>query len=254
LSIGREEQHERSAQHRERAGDPARELLRSALRRDHRRRRQKTIARVHELDPALLDALWAQQEARALTAKGLVMNLEGPAGGATHTMPRLPDLRGAPSGCGGFSFEVRARLDDLSGGRILFDTRRADGAGVVLATTDNGSVKITLGDGRDESGWECDPGILVAGRWHHIVVIVDGGPKIVTFVVDGGLCDGGDHRQFGWGRFHPEMGDVTGAGRLQIAPGPEDARGVRIGLLRLYNRPLLTSEAVANHRQLRDPR
>jgi hypothetical protein len=72
------------------------------------------------------------------------------------------------------------------------------------------------------------------------VITVDGGPKIITFVVDGVLCDGGDQRQFGWGRFSPTLRTPHGSPTLRIA------RSVQA--LRLYNRPLRTSEAVGNFR------
>ena len=52
------------------------------------------------------------------------------------------------------------------------------------------------------------------------------------------LCDGGDQRQFGWGRFSPTLRTPNGAATLKIA------RAVKS--LRIYNRPLRTSEAVGN--------
>jgi hypothetical protein len=58
------------------------------------------------------------------------------------------------------------------------------------------------------------------------------------------LCDGGAARQFGWGRFNPNLRDVNGAKVLRIGPS---LRG-RIHHLRLYNRSLRTSEAVGNYR------
>jgi len=54
------------------------------------------------------------------------------------------------------------------------------------------------------------------------------------------LCDGGSHRQFGWGRFSTHLYHVNGSGTLQIGL---DVKGVRI-----YNRYLLSSEAVGNFR------
>ena len=50
--------------------------------------------------------------------------------------------------------------------------------------------------------------------------------------------DGGKVRQYGWGRLPTEMGDVKTGGTAQIASS--------VSLLRLYNRPLRTSEAIAN--------
>jgi hypothetical protein len=78
------------------------------------------------------------------------------------------------------------------------------------------------------------------------VITVDGGPKIITFVVNGTLCDGGDQRQFGWGRFSPTLRapnpglEAGGVPMLTIAPA--------VRSLRLYSRALRTSEAVGNFR------
>jgi hypothetical protein len=73
-----------------------------------------------------------------------------------------------------------------------------------------------------------------------VVVTVDGGPKIITFIVDGILCDGGDERQFGWGRFSPTFRSANGAEQAAI--------GRPVRALRVYTRALTTSEAVGNHR------
>ena len=99
----------------------------------------------------------------------------------------------------------------LDAGQVLLDNRTADGQGFCLQTTASGAVEIVLNDGRTENRWACDPGVLAAGALHHVVVIVDGGPKIITFIVDGQLNDGGDARQFGWGRFSPNLRDVNGS-------------------------------------------
>jgi hypothetical protein len=73
---------------------------------------------------------------------------------------------------------------------------------------------------------------------------VDGGPKIITFVVDGVLCDGGSSRQYGWGRFPDALGSVNGSVPPRVAPWP---KGV-VKALRVHNRPLRVSEAVASYR------
>ena len=70
------------------------------------------------------------------------------------------------------------------------------------------------------------------------MAIIDAGPKIITFVIDGRLCDGGASRQFGWGRYPQPLGDVSGSGELHVAPPVEK--------LRIYRRYLRTSEAIGN--------
>ncbi len=199
---------------------------------------QKTIARVHELDTHLLEAVWNQFSAREVAKKGLSLQLADAKG--EHALPRLPIL----SQGGGFSIEFWLRLEALASGQILLDSRRADGCGIALTTTERGTLQILLSDGRSQASWDCDTGVLQAGLRHHVVVSVDGGPKIISFVIDGVLCDGGTQRQFGWGRFNPYLGDVNGAERAQIAP---NLRG-QIEILRVYNRFLLNSEAVSNWR------
>jgi hypothetical protein len=95
-----------------------------------------------------------------------------------------------------------------------------------------------------ESACECDTGLLKAGEEHVVLFNVDGGPKLMTVMVDGMLCDGGDDRQFGWSRFHPALLEPNGAAQAMLAPG---LHGKLLGL-RLYNRALLTSEGVGNWR------
>ncbi|MFN0170998.1 MAG: hypothetical protein ACKV22_31660 [Bryobacteraceae bacterium] len=75
-------------------------------------------------------------------------------------------------------------------------------------------------------------------------MIVDGGPKIISFVIDGRLCDGGDARQFGWGRLHPHLQSANGGATLRIGVGLDG----EIRQVRVYGRALRTSEAIANFR------
>jgi hypothetical protein len=95
-----------------------------------------------------------------------------------------------------------------------------------------------------ETGWDCDPGVLRPGAWHHVVAIVDGGAKIISFVVDGQLCDGGPGRPFGWARFSRELRMIPTTKPLRLAPS---LRG-ELGGVRLYSRRLFVSEAVGNWR------
>ena len=202
---------------------------------------QKTTARVHEVDVELLEGLWNQPELRTVAEEGLVLSLKSESSGDLQSvvdMPRLPDL----SQGGGFAVDFRILFDDLHGGQIILDTRGEDGKGIVLRTTDVETIKITLNDGRTEAAWDCDPRILKRGVWHHVAVIVDGSPRIIAFVVDGILCDGGEIREFGWGRFSRDLSDVNGSESTRVAP----TLSGRLKELRVYDRYLRISEAVGN--------
>ncbi|MFH1570448.1 MAG: exo-alpha-sialidase [Gemmatimonadota bacterium] len=193
---------------------------------------QKTVARVHEVDATLLEGLWRQGERVPVTRDSA--RLESPGGGVAPR-PALP----APDDAGGFSVELWVRPGQTAPGEVLFTTRGADGRGVEMAAGPEGTVRLLLNDGTRECGWTSDAGALTGAGLRHVVATVDGGPRLVTFVVDGQLQDGGDRRQFGWGRFDRALGDVSGsrAGAEVAAP---------VALIRVHGRYLRTSEAVGN--------
>ena len=164
-------------------------------------------------------------------------------------MPKLPEFNKrdnkSETMCGldlrtGFSVDLWLQLDTLTAGQVILDSRNAAGQGVLVTTTDGGALKLTLNDGRQEVAWASDRGAFAAGKPQHVVMTVDGGPKLITFVVNGVLCDGGDERQFGWGRYSATLRAPNGAPTAQL--------GATIRALRIYTRALRTSEAVGNFR------
>ena len=208
---------------------------------------QKDVARVHRIDPSLLQGLWGQFERADLTREGQLLEVDEP-GPAVVDMPALPPFvrRSGLSPYGtddlrtGFSLELWFQLDSSVAGRVLLDTRLENGQGFVLQHKGNGQLELVLDDGRTRASWDSDPRAVSVGKRHHAVVIVDGGPNVISFVVDGRLCDGGDFRQFGWGRFSPHLRHANGSPRLLIDGA--------IDLLRVYGRALRTSEAISNFR------
>ncbi len=205
---------------------------------------QKEVARVHEVSRDLLDGLWNQFDRSGITRNGLLTELHGAATVAAPTLPQF--TRRAPGGHGtedlrsGFTLEAWVKLDDLAPGQILLDNRGSDGKGFALITAAAGAVEVILNDGRFENRWTSGRGAMTPGASHHVAVIVDGGPKIITFVIDGKLHDGGDERQFGWGRFSPFLRSVEGTSQLRASAAATTAR--------IYGRYLRTSEVIANYR------
>lgn len=211
---------------------------------------QKDIARVHEIPSVLLEGLFAQHETRVVAQDGLLLQMadEGPRPKQVN-MPALPalvrrdttaqdfrslDLRA------GFTFDLWLAVDQIASGSVLLDTRDAEGRGVLVAAEEAGRVRLVLHDGHQEVSWRSDRATAAKADLRHVVITVDGGPKIITFVVDGQLCDGGDERQFGWGRYSPTLQFARGGAQLTIGAGVKS--------LRIYGRPLRTSEAIGNFR------
>ena len=176
---------------------------------------QKTTARVHEIDKTLLEGLWNQGRDKTVARRGLTLDLDREqirAGNAK--LPEKLDLRQT----GGLTLDAWLKLDDLAAGQVILDNRDAAGSGFALTTAADGALRIELTSDKVKASWDSDPGVLRRGKLHHVVCTVDAGPRIITFAIDGVLCDGGAARQFGWGRYDGELTELAGSGRLQLAP------------------------------------
>jgi len=196
----------------------------------------KTTARVHEIDKSLLEGLWAQGQRKEVADRGRILDVA--ADQLKSGEIALPKALDATQG-GGLSLDCWIELTELSPGQVLLDSRDESDRGLALTTGEEGVLRIEAFDGQTRAAWDSDPGLLAAGRRHHVVVTLDAGPKIIMFLLDGQLCDGSSARQYGWGRYNAELGDISGTGQLRVAAS--------VRHFRLYDRPLRNSEAVANY-------
>jgi hypothetical protein len=224
---------------------------------------QKHVARVHEIPTDLVSGLWTGLEiARGRCGPDacpgpdplLALPASGQAMPAAVPAPLLPafrmrdhqasDYRGRDTRQG-FAVEMCLTLDTSEAGPVLLDSRTEGGRGLLLSAAPGGAVEILLNDGQTENRWASDP-VLKPGQRHHVVVNVDGGPRIISFVVDGRFNDGGDWRPFGWGRFSPFLRHANGGPEWRVAPV---LRG-RLHELRVHGRCLRTAEAIARARRV----
>ena len=97
-------------------------------------------------------------------------------------------------------------------------------------------LKWRMSDGRSMAVWESDPNKLNAEGENQISIVVDGGPKIILFVINGALNDGGGTRQFGWGRLSPNLRDLNGREEARVAP--------EVTHLVVHSQALMVEEAV----------
>ena len=213
----------------------------------------KKDARIQHLDKTLIEGLWGQSENREPATKGMVLSLEGKdlTAGAETKMPPLPDLEAG----GGFTVDLCVQLKSGKAGEVVIDSRDNTGRGIAVVTTENGGLQFEMNDGKTRAQWETDSGLLSVGKKHRVAFVVDGGPKMISVIVDGVLADGGGERPFGYGRFFAqeneklelvgqEMKSVSSEALLRIGSSAD----VEISRLRIYDRYLRTSEVVGNHR------
>lgn len=212
---------------------------------------QKNIARSHLLDGQLLDNLWLQAAGEcSLVAKPVLdVTLSDQHAQLSVPMPKLPvfitrDHARADYGTSflrtGFSVELWINFTQFDGDHIILDNRSAAGKGFFVQVHKNKTLSLCLNDGRTCCLWSCDPGCLMADTLHHVVITVDSGPHVISFVIDDKLNDGGVYRQFGWGRLSLHLRDVNGSDTLSIIASDL----YKIEKLRIYDQPLTTSAAI----------
>ncbi len=197
---------------------------------------QKTIARLHEIDPTLFEGLWHQLEVTQgeKPAEKIVEGLcfdsrkcekekEGP----------FPDLNLLESH--GMTIHVAFDATDMKPGDVICTNRDAQGNGIELRMAENHTIMLDLSNGEDVFTWSSDLESVPPGK-HEVTFIVDLAPGIVSCLVDGRLQDGKGVRQFGWGRITTPPAEINGKGKIAWS----DA----VDRLLVFDRYLRTSEAI----------
>ena len=212
---------------------------------------QKATARIHPVDRGLLDGLFGQMEPAEKASAvevGVLLREASPGTEAAWSipMPGLPRLSTRDLDCmDNHGKDLRAGctlemwIDGIPApGTTLLDSRNGEGAGILVRATDSAGIEVLISDARTVSSWSSDAGSLAKGKPNHVGIIIDGGPKLILFVINGVLCDGGDERQFGWGRYNPNIRELNGATEAAL-----DARVLEVAL---HDRALRVSEVILN--------
>ena len=212
---------------------------------------QKAQARVHRLSEPLVRALRAGADgfdARAIRAEAIQVSLSK--GAKLPALPafvsRAPILPyGTNNRRAGFAIEFTfAPLLPGWTGTLLESWHPANG-GIVIECVQGDVIQARLSDGRSEWAWKSDAFKSTGGE-HHVVINVDGGPCIITFFVDGVFSDGGEVRQFGWGRFSPYFRGLPANMAMEIS-------AASLKTLRFYSQVLLAAEISALYREVLRP-
>lgn len=208
----------------------------------------KADARVHKIPNDFLHTLWSQLEVNQLEQRDLVQSWpeeDIPISGLLAVSSDNQDDFSK-----GFTIDFSFILANLSPGQRILSSTDENGKTVELRTGDFGAIELIMRDGEDLASWTSDPGLIKAsGNEHCVSVIVDHGPKIIQFVIDGVVNTGRNFRQFGWGRYSVDMqGFIFKTLEIHQMSGESVNITSKITSLRLYNRPLMNTEVIGNHR------
>lgn len=167
-----------------------------------------------------------------LVKRSLLLELNGSA--PSFDAPHWPDA-GVSSGGITLEFWLIPRANTTC---ILKCGDTSMGLTVSPGEEHDGSVQLDLYSSLGHIRASSAPGVLVADNPVHLAVVLDGGPQMIYFVVNGRLSDGGRYRKFGY-RFFRELGRL-------------DSEGQRCALeasrARLYGSYLRVSELIYNFR------
>lgn len=175
---------------------------------------QKSVARVHPLSSDLVRGLFAQFDAET----------EPPADALTSAQ-QVSLSQGE-----GFSIALRVPREALADGQLV--AQDAAHKAWAIRGIDGDRIQIELATGNDIFRWTSGPIPSTSDDAHDIVIIIDGGPSIMTIIADGKLQDGSGERQFGWARLPESLDTFT------LMPGDS-------GDVQIFARALTTSEACA---------
>lgn len=227
---------------------------------------QKTTARVHRLDMRIIDAM--RQELSWYDSTGLC-SVQATEDLYEHDpifcwesgqpeefkMPFIPhfnardeklDGYGSKSLRQGLTIEFDLLWKPENPGSVLLDSFTTDSRGLRVFLDFDGHLVVQFSDGQTMAAATLQEKLLQEGKEHHISIIIDGGPRVICFVVDGIFCDGSDDRQFGWGRFSRDLEHINTEDTVAIGRRRDGAFSYD-GMIRrvcLYGDAFLTSEAL----------
>jgi len=208
----------------------------------------KVEARCHKIPNEFLHTLWSQFEIDESAIHNLVAEWKE---AEIHEEGSLEvPVNPKNSYADGFTIDFRLVLATLAPGQVILSSKDKNGKLIELKTGEFGAIEISMSDGERTDSWNSDPGLIKAtGVEHCIAVTVDNGPRIIQFVINGTVNNGREVRQFGWGRYTVDMKDFQfNTIETHKMTGESVNITSKIAHLRVYNRPLMNTEIIGNHR------
>lgn len=191
-------------------------------------------ARVHHVDEALL-ALLFRQDTIDTVASGVAIDFSGD-GAQPAPQDWLPDLSRYSHPRAGFTLDMWIGCGATASDGASISQRLLNGTGFTVEVTckpGNATAAVSL---QDDNGtrdmWATDPVCSKAlasrtgpgpGGSHYLALVVDAGPLMVMWFVDGKLCDGGPDQgawAAGWHLLDASMGSLRGASVGNLACFP----------------------------------
>jgi hypothetical protein len=169
------------------------------------------------------------------------------------------------TGTGSFAIDLWVNFDDLTSGRTLIDTRNSQGTGIVICIDANNRLQACIQDSNGNYDYiYTSENALTTGLWTHISLIADGSSDIGYFVINGRMdgynqCNAeGDSTGYCYNTFkelNQSIGNINSGSTFYIGHQSLNVEGTslipfagKISDVRIYNKYILTSDAIANYK------
>jgi len=200
---------------------------------------EKNIARIHKIDKTFMSKITSNSNFNSIIKENLIIetvkkHIELPQFKSftkkdyNKANNRTEDLRQ------GFTFDFKFIFEDED--IEIFNSIDCNEKGIKIEIIDK-RIVFTMSDGQYINIWKSDVDSIIDGI-NHISIIIDGGPKIIYYIINGKFNDG-KKRQYGWGRFSDKFKDFNGLNKVELNSS--------IIIFRMYDRALLSCEAVSNY-------
>lgn len=209
---------------------------------------QKDTARVHQIPNEFPEKIWKTLEGGKVfpDKNDIIFESDGKASFNSRKLPEFYkrdysrlDMGGKQTK-NGFTLHIDTSVNDRC---IILDGKDIQDRGIKLEALPDGSLIMEMGDSWGTSKIISEP-CLKKGERNLITIIVDGGPHVVSFVVNGKFLDGGEYRQFGWQHFSPELRHVNWAPDWKLSQGTT--------AIKIFGKAIMTAEAVSLQEALKN--
>jgi len=208
---------------------------------------QKNTARIHKISDTFIRQLWDIKN--IIDEPKCLLDVKN--GGVIVDLPGLPcfcqrDIRRVDHG----KVDLRQGITLIftfypcEKSTLLLDCQFVNRRGWSLCLCSDGHLELKMSDGQTQSLNVSEPSIINFSKENEIAVVIDGGPKIVSYIINGSFCDGDANLQFGWSRFSPHLRDMNGQSRLTIHP--------EVRNLKIFDKALMTTEILIMQRRAGD--
>jgi len=200
---------------------------------------EKSIARIHKIDKTFMNKIISSSDFKNIIKESLIVE-------TTKNKVNLPNFKpftqkdlnkenhGTEDLRQAFTFDIRFSIEEKN--MELFSSMDSNEKGIKIEVIDK-RIVFAMSDGQYLNIWKSDIDSVIKGI-NHISIIIDGGPKIIYYIINGKFNDG-KKRQYGWGRFPDKFKDFNGLKEVSLNSD--------IKVFRIYDRALLSCEAISNY-------